>query len=122
SNYYPHYAGYADETGSGAGAGHNLNLPLAPGSGDEAFVEANRALADAVTRFGAEALVISAGWDAHRDDPLSRLAVTTEAYAWLGQIYGKLKLPTLIVQEGGYSLEAVAEAAPTFVRAFRGAH
>jgi acetoin utilization deacetylase AcuC-like enzyme len=122
SNYYPHYAGYADETGTGPGTGHNLNLPLPQGSGDDAFVEANRALAEAVTRFGAEALVISAGWDAHRDDPLSRLAVTTEAYARLGQILGKLKLPTLIVQEGGYSLEAVAEAAPTFVGAFRSAY
>ena len=65
SAYYPHFAGYADETGAGAGDGDNLNLPLAQGAGDDAFLDANRALADAVTRFGAEALVISAGWDAH---------------------------------------------------------
>jgi acetoin utilization deacetylase AcuC-like enzyme len=116
--YYPYYAGYADETGSGAGQGCNLNLPLDQGSDDEAFVAANRRLAEAVTAFGADALIISAGWDAHRDDPLSRLAVTTEAYARIGQIFGKLKLSTLIVQEGGYSLSAVTEAAPVFVSAF----
>jgi len=120
--YYPHYFGYPDETGTGPGAGANLNLPLAQGSGDDAFVDANARLAQAVTEHAAEALVISAGWDAHRIDPLSRLAVTTAAYARIGETFGRLKLPTLIVQEGGYSLGAIAEAAPAFVAAFRGVH
>ncbi len=61
-------------------------------------------LAEAVTAHGSEALVLSAGWDAHRDDPLSKLAVSTDAYARIGELYGRLGLPTLIVQEGGYSL------------------
>jgi acetoin utilization deacetylase AcuC-like enzyme len=119
SAYYPHFSGYADEVGFGAGEGANLNLPLAPGADDEAFVDANQRLALLVQAQGAEALVISAGWDAHRDDPLSKLAVTTDAFARIGQIWGKLRLPTLIVQEGGYSLPAVAEAAPAFVESFR---
>ena len=67
-------------------------------------------------------LVLSAGWDAHRDDPLSKLAVSTNAYACIGGLYGKLRLPTLIVQEGGYSLDAVASASHAFTRAFREAH
>jgi acetoin utilization deacetylase AcuC-like enzyme len=121
SAYYPHYFGYADETGTGKGAGANLNVPLVQGSGDDAFVEANARLAQAVTAHGAGALVISAGWDAHQADPLSRLAVTTPAYARIGEIFGRLKLPTLIVQEGGYSLPAAAQAAPAFVTAFRAA-
>jgi acetoin utilization deacetylase AcuC-like enzyme len=73
----------------------------------------------AVQAHGAEAVVISAGWDAHKDDPLSRLAVTTGAFPRLGEIWGKLGLPALIVQEGGYSLAAAAEAAPAFLAAFR---
>ncbi|WP_262268979.1 histone deacetylase family protein [Microvirga yunnanensis] len=117
--YYPHYAGYADETGAGLGEGANHNLPLAPGADDEAFIDANQRLALAVQAHGAEALVLSAGWDAHRDDPLSKLDVTTDAYARIGEIWGKIDLPTLIVQEGGYSLAAVAEAAPAFIAAFR---
>ena len=60
--------------------------------------------------------MLSAGWDAHRDDPLSKLAVSTDAYARIGELYGKLRLPTLIVQEGGYSLEAVAAASHAFMR------
>ncbi|MGH6763498.1 MAG: histone deacetylase family protein [Phyllobacterium sp.] len=118
SAYYPHYSGYADERGAGLGEGANLNLPLAEGSGDEAFIAANRRLAAEVLSQQAEALVLSAGWDAHRDDPLSRLQVTTAAYGEIGRIWGGLKLPTLIVQEGGYSLTAVAEAAPLFMSAF----
>ena len=120
--YYPHFAGYAEETGAGDGEGFNLNLPLVFGADDEAFVAAVARLADKVSSFGAEALVISAGWDAHRDDPLSKLAVTTEAYGRIGTILGALGLPTVIVQEGGYSLAAVAEAAPLFTASFRAAH
>jgi acetoin utilization deacetylase AcuC-like enzyme len=121
SAYYPHFFGYADETGALEGEGANLNLPLEPGAADEAFIDANQRLALAVQAHGAEALIVSAGWDAHRDDPLSKLAVTTDAYPRIGEIWGKLALPTLIVQEGGYSLTAVAQAAPAFVTAFRSA-
>jgi acetoin utilization deacetylase AcuC-like enzyme len=120
SAYYPHFAGYADERGAGAGQGFNVNLPLAPGCGDEEFLTAVKRLADAVARFRAEALVVSAGWDAHRDDPLSKLAVTGDAYGRIGEIVAALRLPTVIVQEGGYSLAAVAEAAPNFVQGLLG--
>jgi acetoin utilization deacetylase AcuC-like enzyme len=121
SSYYPHFFGYADETGALEGEGANINLPLEPGADDETFVDANQRLALAVQAYGAEALIISAGWDAHRDDPLSQFAVTTAAYPRIGEIWGKLALPTLIVQEGGYSLKAIAEAAPAFIEAFRSA-
>lgn len=122
SAYYPHFAGYADETGVGEGEGANLNLPLAFGAGDAEFIAANKQLCDALTAFGADVLVLSAGWDAHRGDPLSKLDVSTGAYARIGELYAKLRLPTLIVQEGGYSLEAVAAASHAFMRAFRGSH
>jgi acetoin utilization deacetylase AcuC-like enzyme len=92
---------------------------LPPGSGDQEFLAAVKKLADAVSRFHAEALVISAGWDAHRDDPLSKLKVTGDAYGRIGEILGDLGLPSAIVQEGGYSLAAVAEAALNFVQGFQ---
>ncbi len=118
SAYYPHYTGYADERGAGPGEGANLNLPLAYGADDESFIAANRQIIAAALAQGAEALVISAGWDAHHLDPLSKLGVTTEAYAKIGAEYGKLKLPSVIIQEGGYSLQAVGEAAEAFMIAF----
>jgi acetoin utilization deacetylase AcuC-like enzyme len=99
-----------------------VNLPLPFGADDEAFIAANARLCDAARAHGAEALILSAGWDAHRDDPLSKLAVSTNAYARIGELYGRLRLPTLIVQEGGYSLQAVAAASHAFTCAFREAH
>ncbi len=122
SAYYPHFAGYADESGTGAGLGANLNLPLPWGADDALFIAANVRLCEAVKAHESEALVLSAGWDAHRDDPLSKLAVSTDAYARIGELYGRLGLPTLIVQEGGYSLSAVAAASRAFTGAFLGAH
>lgn len=122
ADYYPFFAGFADERGHGAGEGANLNIPLATGSDDAAYLEAVTNLAKSVKAFGAEALVVSAGWDAHRDDPLSKLRVTSEAFPRLGDIMAGLNLPTLIVQEGGYSLAAIAEAAPSFVTSFLASH
>ncbi len=122
TDYYPFFAGHADERGHGEGEGANLNIVLAPGADDAAFLAAVQGLADAVRAFGADALVVSAGWDAHRDDPLSKLAVTGEAFPRVGEIVAGLGLPTLIVQEGGYSLAAIAEACPSFVTAFLSRH
>jgi acetoin utilization deacetylase AcuC-like enzyme len=121
SAYYPHFAGYADERGAGEGEGYNLNLPLGPGCGDQEFLNAVKGLAEAAARVRADALVISAGWDAHRGDPLSKLAVTGDAYGSVGEILAGLGLPSVIVQEGGYSLAAVAEAAPNFIAGFQAA-
>ncbi len=118
THYYPFYSGFSDERGRGEGLGFNLNLPLLPGADDAAYEAACRSLADAARAFGAQAVVLSAGWDAHRDDPLSKLAVSSAAFAAIGTLFGSLRLPTVILQEGGYSLSAAAEAAPRFVTAF----
>ena len=120
--YYPYFSGYADERGAGEGLGANLNVPLAPGSGDETFLEACRTLIEAVRIHKSEVLVVSAGWDAHRDDPLSLLDVSTDAFARIGELLADLRLPTLIVQEGGYSLEACENAAAAFIGAFCSRH
>ena len=122
TTYYPYFSGYADERGEGEGLGANINVPLAPGSGDEAFLEACRTLVKAVRAHKTEVLVVSAGWDAHRDDPLSLLDVSTDAFARVGELLADLQLPTLIVQEGGYSLEACENAAAAFIGAFCSRH
>jgi acetoin utilization deacetylase AcuC-like enzyme len=122
AHYYPFYSGFAEERGRGAGLGANLNIPLPHGADDATYGDACRALAAAARAFGAEAIVLSAGWDAHRDDPLSRLAVSSEAFPRIGTLFAGLGLPTVILQEGGYSLTAAGEAAPRFTQAFLDAH
>ncbi|MEO1794926.1 MAG: histone deacetylase family protein, partial [Pseudomonadota bacterium] len=88
------------------------------GADDAAFLGANDRILSAAADFAPDAIIISAGWDAHRDDPLSRLDVSSAAFAELGLRYGALGLPTVIVQEGGYSLSAIEDVAPRFLAAF----
>jgi len=104
TGWFPHHVGFADETGCDAGLGRNLNLPLEPGSGDTLWLAAIEHAAAAAADFGASALVIPLGVDAAIDDPESPLQVSVEGYHRAGEVLGALKLPTVVVQEGGYHL------------------
>ncbi|MFZ9987793.1 MAG: histone deacetylase family protein [Candidatus Nanopelagicales bacterium] len=104
AGWFPHYAGFAEETGVGEGEGANVNIPLAPGTGDATWLDALRVLADGVSDFGATALVVSLGVDAAADDPESPLEITLDGYHAAGQALGELGLPTVALQEGGYHL------------------
>ena len=85
ADFYPFFAGYAVEGGAGDGEGANLNLPLVPGSGDETFLAA---IADGLAGVRAHdpgALLISLGFDAFKDDPLSGLTVSTDGFRAAGR-------------------------------------
>ncbi len=71
AGWFPHYAGYADERGTGQGTGANTNLPLAPGTGDAGWLEAVELLCARVRSHGADAVVVSLGVDAAAGDPES---------------------------------------------------
>jgi acetoin utilization deacetylase AcuC-like enzyme len=107
AGWFPHYVGFADET-----AGLNRNIPLPPGSGDEAWVEAVGELARWV-RGDADVLVVALGVDAAGGDPESPLDVTPAGFRAAGRLLGDLGLPTVLVQEGGYDLASIG----TLVRA-----
>jgi acetoin utilization deacetylase AcuC-like enzyme len=109
AGWFPHYAGFADETGRGAGAGANLNVPVAPGTADAAWLDAVDALAVAVEESGASALVVSLGVDSAAVDPESPLDVSVAGHRAAGERLAALGLPTVAVQEGGYDLDAIGE-------------
>ncbi len=69
AGWFPHYLGYADERGDGAGAGCTRNLPLAPGTGDEAWLAALGVLCREASAFAPEAVAVSLGLDAAAADP-----------------------------------------------------
>ena len=100
--WFPHFLGFADETTS-----TNLNVTLAPGSGDDAWLAGVDRLVEAARAHGSEALVVALGVDAAADDPNSPLAVTEAGFREAGRRLGALRLPTVVVQEGGYVLETV---------------
>jgi acetoin utilization deacetylase AcuC-like enzyme len=104
---YPHFLGYKDETGRGKGEGFNHNYPMGPGTKFERW---GVALVDAIRKiraYGPDALVVSLGVDAYKDDPISFFKLTSEDFSRCGQAIAKLKLPTLFVMEGGYAIEAI---------------
>lgn len=114
TNFYPGVAGFAEERGSGAGQGYNLNLPMAHGASEEDFLARLEQALAAVRAFDAQVLVLSLGFDIFELDPQSKVAVTRAGFASLGQRIRGLGLPCLIVQEGGYHLESLEDNARAF--------
>jgi acetoin utilization deacetylase AcuC-like enzyme len=121
AGYYPFYTGYAHERGAGAGEGFNLNLPLPHGTGNDVFMQAVSEGVKAVSDFAPEALVLALGFDSYKDDPISVLRLDLEGYRLIGEKVGALRLPTVIVQEGGYLVEAIGPALEMFLRGFESA-
>jgi acetoin utilization deacetylase AcuC-like enzyme len=102
--WFPHFIGFARESGPS-----NLNVPLAPGSTDDAWLEGVDRLVAAAREHGSDALVVALGVDAAAGDPNSPLAVTDAGFREAGRRLGALELPTVLVQEGGYVLETVGD-------------
>jgi acetoin utilization deacetylase AcuC-like enzyme len=115
--------GYARERGRGAGLGTTLNVPLRSGDGDEPFLAALRdGLVPAMEDFRPEFILVSAGFDAHRADPLGGLSVSTEAFAEATRIvrgiadrYASGRVVSVL--EGGYDLDALAISTATHLEA-----
>jgi len=120
AGWFPHYAGFADETGRGEGAGANLNVPLAEGTGDVDWLDAVARIADAVSRHGATALVVSLGVDAAAADPESPLRISHDGYETAGRRLASLTLPTVAVQEGGYHLDTLGDLVAVTLRGLCG--
>ena len=108
AGWFPHFLGFADESGP-----TNLNVPLDPGAGDEAWLSGVERLVEAARAHASEALVVALGVDAAHGDPNAPLRVTVEGFREAGRRLGALGLPTVVVQEGGYVLGTIG----TLVRA-----
>jgi acetoin utilization deacetylase AcuC-like enzyme len=121
SDYFPFYAGYADETGEGAGLGFNRNLPLPPGSGDAPWLAAVAAGLAAIAAHKPRGLVVALGLDASEDDPIGALRVTRAGFAAAAERIARAGLPTALVQEGGYLCAALPENLTAFLGAFAAA-
>ncbi len=116
---YPFYpgTGAGDETGGGAGAGTIVNVPLVAGADDDTFTGAfEAALDDLGSRLKPAVILVSAGFDAHEDDPIGGMKLTdagyrrmTRAIVQAADLWSEGRV--LSVLEGGYNLDALASAA-----------
>ncbi len=120
--FYPFFWGHAEERGEGRGLGYNLNLPLPRKTGDEGFLAALETALQRIQSFTPDALVIALGLDAHESDPFGGLTVTTRGFAAIAARIASLKLPTVVVQEGGYLNEALGANLESFLTGFMKAH
>jgi acetoin utilization deacetylase AcuC-like enzyme len=100
--FYPFFWGYENETGRDIGEGFNLNLPMERGTVIKDYCSTLATALQKVSDFKPEVLVLAAGLDIAADDPFKGFAIATPEFATIGKMIAELRLPTLVVQEGGY--------------------
>ena len=124
STCYPG-SGFAYETGTGKGEGFTMNLPMQPGSGDAEYLKAmSERVVPALDEFRPEMLLISAGFDAHRDDPLAHMNLSEEGFERMtsqlvsvadAHCFGRV----VSLLEGGYNLRALGRSVVRHLVALR---
>jgi acetoin utilization deacetylase AcuC-like enzyme len=115
---YPFYWGHADETGEGEGEGATLNLPLPRGTAMRDYEPALGSALEAIARFGAGLLICSYGADTFVGDPISHFELETGDYGPMARRIASLGLPTLVVMEGGYAVDALGANVAAFLSGF----
>ncbi len=104
---FPHFLGYADEHGKGAGEGCNRNYPMPPETGFSVWFDALLDACRHIREYSPDALVVSLGVDTFKDDPISFFKLHSEDFIRYGEALGALGLPTLFVMEGGYAVSEI---------------
>jgi len=112
--------GWAEDRGWGAGKGTILNLPLPPGAGEEQVLRVLPKVFKFIKEFQPDVLIVSAGFDAHRDDDMSGLAFTVDLYRQLGvfvrEVARELTEGRLVsILEGGYNLHKLGSCAEAYL-------
>lgn len=123
---YPFHAGFADQTGHGAGEGTTLHLPMPPGTTWESEYQAVlRKGLEAIRQFTPGAVVVSLGLDTYHEDPCALrragFSLQDKDYKAMGRMIAEEmppQVPTVFVQEGGYRMDKVGEAAANVVTSF----
>ena len=119
---YPYFTGFADEMGSGLGAGFNLNIPLPEVQNGTQYREALSRALQVVRDFAPDFLVIPLGLDPAKGDPTGTWSLNSKDFEQNGRLFGELSLPTLVVQEGGYRTRTLGRNARHFFQGLFHAH
>ncbi|HEX9744290.1 MAG TPA: histone deacetylase [bacterium] len=114
SYHYPG-TGHIDETGNGKGRGYNVNFPVLAGAGNDTFsLYHKEVVAPIAIAYKPQLIIVSAGFDAHIDDPLCMLQVTTEMFGQttclIRAFANDVGAPVIFTLEGGYNLEAMSDS------------
>jgi acetoin utilization deacetylase AcuC-like enzyme len=117
--------GLADDVGTGRGEGFTINVPVPEGSGRDVFLSLlDRVVAPVAGEFGPDLILVSAGFDAHAEDPLASLALSTEDFGQMAvevrELAARLRVPVGAVLEGGYAPSALADSVAATMRGLGG--
>jgi acetoin utilization deacetylase AcuC-like enzyme len=104
---FPHFLGYADETGEDEGEGFNVNYPLRPGTAYDAWGDALEDACRRVSAYAPDMLIVSLGVDTYKDDPISFFKLEQDDFTTYGARIAKLGLPTHFIMEGGYAIAEI---------------
>jgi acetoin utilization deacetylase AcuC-like enzyme len=113
---YPYFSGFSDEVGKGPGKGHNLNLPLHEEVAGPHYRKALERALKVIQRFKPSFLVVALGLDTARGDPTGTWNLMAKDFEQNGFEVGSLRLPTLVVQEGGYRTRTLGINARNFFK------
>jgi acetoin utilization deacetylase AcuC-like enzyme len=116
---YPYFSGFSYEKGIDDGLGFNLNLPLLPNCGPKIYFDSLMEKIDnVVSKFDARYLVVSCGFDIADGDPLGHFCFTPDNFNKLGNILKNFKMPTVLIQEGGYLVRNLGNNVSSFIDAW----
>jgi acetoin utilization deacetylase AcuC-like enzyme len=121
-NYLYPGTGFEEEIGTGPGRGYTMNIPFLPGATDEEYRRAfETRIRPAVGRYAPQMILVSAGFDAHADDPLGNLRLSDEVFAWMTERLVELaerhcQGRLLSVLEGGYDPGVLRRCVPEHVQ------
>ncbi len=124
SAFYP-FEGFVGDIDDGSAKGTTVNVPLPAGTGGDVYREAWTDLVlPVLDQFGADWVLISAGYDAHRDDPLADMSLTAADYGFMAHRLSQAHpmQRTVVVLEGGYDLDALRDSAQATVVGLSGSY
>ncbi|MBN2589285.1 MAG: histone deacetylase family protein [Sedimentisphaerales bacterium] len=115
---YPYFSGFADETGGNGGQGFNFNFPLPENAGHEMYLNTLEKAVKHIEKYSPMFLIICLGFDVMKGDPTGSFGLNNETMKQIGIRLAQMNLPTLIVQEGGYSLKNLKTGSKAFFNGF----
>lgn len=115
---FPYYTGFTNEIGIDNGEGKNINFPMLKGTTDKQYQKVLEQALKMLQKFNPKYLVVPLGLDTHKDDPIGGFKLTTNYYTIMAKTINSLKLPTLIVQEGGYNTKLLGDNVVAFLNGF----
>ncbi|MBA3035596.1 MAG: histone deacetylase family protein [Desulfobacterium sp.] len=115
---YPYFSGFKEEKGEEDGLGFNINFPLAENISYQEYKEVLIKALKSISSYKPDFLIVSLGLDTAKGDPTGTWSFSFKDFEQNGYLIGGLKLPTLIIQEGGYKIQALGSNARSFFNGF----